>query len=62
MDGIALKSSSKFLRVKCNDCGHEQVVFGKAATPVKCQKCSKDLLMTTGGKSDLIAKVVKVLD
>ena len=56
------KPSSKFLKVKCNDCGHEQMVFGKASTEVKCLKCTKIILKPTGSKSNINAKVIKIYD
>jgi small subunit ribosomal protein S27e len=53
---------SKFLKVKCNDCGSEQVVFGNSASDVICLVCGKLLAKSTGGKINLLAKFVKVLD
>jgi small subunit ribosomal protein S27e len=53
---------SKFLRVKCNDCGSEQVVFGNAASEVRCLVCGKALAKPGGGKAAMVAKVTKVLD
>ena len=34
---------SRFLRVKCLNCGNQQIVFGCAATDVKCLVCGKNL-------------------
>jgi len=33
------KPASQFLRVKCEDCGNEQIVFDRAASVVLCQVC-----------------------
>jgi len=41
---------SKFLTVKCQDCGNEQIAFNKPATHVKCNVCGATLIKPTGGK------------
>ena len=53
---------SRFLKVKCNDCGSEQVVFGSSASTVKCLVCGKILVEPAAGKSKIMAKITKVLD
>jgi small subunit ribosomal protein S27e len=53
---------SNFLRVKCIDCGNEQIVFNHAASTVKCIICGKTLVKPKGGKSDIVAQVIEVLD
>ncbi len=40
---------SKFLKVKCGDCGNEQVVFSKPATRVACLVCGTTLVEPDGG-------------
>ena len=47
-------SKSKFLRIVCPRCYHDQIVFGRSATTIKCNKCSKKLIDTTGA-GDLYA-------
>lgn len=54
------ESKSKFVRVKCNDCGNEQVIFGNCASTVKCLVCDKILATPTGGKSDIKAEILEV--
>ena len=56
------KTNSNFLKVKCGDCGNEQVVFGATATRVKCLVCEKTLANSTGGKTKFVAEVLDVLD
>lgn len=51
-------ATSKFLKVKCNDCSNEQVVFSKPATLVKCTACGGTLIEPRGGKGSLKAEVV----
>ena len=52
---------SKFLKVVCPICGHQQTIFGKATTKVKCNNCGYVLVQPTGGKARIKAKVVKVM-
>ena len=40
-----------FLRVKCADCGSEQIVFHRPSTIVKCAVCGSTLATPTGGKA-----------
>jgi small subunit ribosomal protein S27e len=53
---------SKFLRVKCPDCGNEQVVFSQATIVVKCNVCSAVLAEPTGGKAAIKGEVVAALE
>lgn len=56
------KTKSRFLRVKCNGCGNEQVIFGCASTVVKCVVCEKTLVKPCGGKASVRTQVLDVLD
>jgi len=51
----------KFIKVRC-DCKNEQIIFGKAATEVKCLVCDKALATSTGGKTKLIARELEVMN
>ena len=53
---------SKFVKVKCNDCENEQVVFAHASTMVKCLVCGRTLAEPTGGKALIKTTVVEVLE
>lgn len=53
---------SRFVRVRCKKCKNDQVIFGKAATQVRCLKCGNLLAKPTGGKAKILAKIVEVLD
>ncbi len=61
-DKFTLKPKSRFVKVKCNDCSKEQIVFGKASTIVKCLNCGSVLVEPRGSKAKINAKIVKVLD
>jgi small subunit ribosomal protein S27e len=54
---------SKFIRIRCNTCGNEQVVFSHATFPARCLVCGVQLVQATGGRAKLInAEVVRILD
>lgn len=53
---------SKFLKVKCNDCENEQVVFCNASTVVKCLVCGRTIAEPTGGKANIKTQIVEVLE
>ena len=52
--------ASKFISVKCQDCGNEQVIFDKAATVVSCQVCGASVAFPTGGKASVKGEVTGV--
>ncbi|MFX0002062.1 MAG: 30S ribosomal protein S27e [Candidatus Hodarchaeota archaeon] len=52
---------SRFLRVKCLNCGNQQIIFGCSATDVECLVCGKTLLQSTGGKARILTKILEVL-
>ena len=56
------ETKSKFIKVRCNKCKNEQIVFGKSASPVKCLVCGESLLESTGGKSKIKSRVLEVLE
>jgi ribosomal protein S27E len=57
---MSKEPSSNFLKVECSCC-NEQVIFGKVASKVKCSVCNKPLTKPSGGKTVVLAKVVKVI-
>jgi small subunit ribosomal protein S27e len=59
---IFYNTKGNFLRVKCLDCGNQQVVFDRAASYVQCIICGKTLVEPTGGKSEIKAQILEVLD
>ena len=52
---------SRFLLVRCPDCGNEQVIFDHASIEVKCLMCNRTLAKPSGGKAEITAEVLKVL-
>lgn len=57
-----MKEESKFLKVRCQDCENEQILFSKASTPIECNICGRTLAEPTGGKSEIKTKVVSRVD
>lgn len=53
---------SKFLKVKCEDCGSEQTVFNKPAMEVNCLVCGKTLMKSGASTPKILTKNVKVLE
>lgn len=56
------KPRSKFLRVKCSDCGNEQVVFSHTTNSIHCNICGAILAEPAGGKAIIKGEVVALLD
>ena len=53
---------SKFMKIRCNSCKNEQIMFNKASTTVKCLVCGEVLASPTGGKAKINSTVLEVLD
>ncbi|UZE92023.1 MAG: 30S ribosomal protein S27e [Methanosarcinales archaeon] len=51
----------KFIKVKCDDCENEQVIFEKASSVIVCLVCGRTLAEPTGGKAKIKTKVLEVL-
>ena len=56
------KPRSKFLFVKCSDCGNEQVVFGNASIIVRCNVCEGILAEPTGGRAKIHGEILDIYD
>ncbi len=52
---------SRFVRVRCPQCGYEQVIFDHATFPVRCLICGTQLVETTGGKARILGEIVRIL-
>ncbi len=47
------KPRSRFLKVKCKNCGNEQVIFSHVTMTVSCNVCNTVLAEPSGGKAIL---------
>ncbi|MCS7135243.1 MAG: 30S ribosomal protein S27e [Candidatus Aenigmarchaeota archaeon] len=52
---------SRFLKVQCEKCKNEQIIFNKPATVVKCLVCENILAEPTGGIGNIKAKILKII-
>ncbi|HOT06058.1 MAG TPA: 30S ribosomal protein S27e [Methanotrichaceae archaeon] len=50
------------MKVKCNDCENEQIIFGNASTQVKCLVCGRTLAEPRGGKAEIKTQIVEVME
>lgn len=55
------KMKSEFLLVKCPDCQEERIVFSNASKDIGCVGCGRKLAESTGGRSIVLATVIKKL-
>lgn len=50
-----------FIKVKCPDCGNEQIVFRKAASLVTCHVCGSTLVKPKGSLGEVKGEVIEVV-
>lgn len=62
--GNSMKNNpdSKFIKLRCAKCKNEQIVFGKAASEIKCLVCGKTLAESSGGKTVVKTRILEVLE
>ncbi len=53
--------ANKFVKIRCNKCKAEQIMFEKATTSVTCNKCGEPLASPAGGKAKIQAKIIEIL-
>ncbi len=56
------KPKSVFLRVKCQKCGNEQLIFSNAVNKITCNVCGETLATPTGGRAEINGEVLTVLE
>jgi len=55
------KSKNRFIKVRCQSCKNEQIIFEGATTPVKCLVCDTPLAEPKGGKAEIKARILEFL-
>ncbi|MGM5483615.1 MAG: 30S ribosomal protein S27e [Nanobdellota archaeon] len=50
---------ASFVKIRCENCKKEQVIYMNASTPVKCLICGEEVAKPTGGKAKILAKIIK---
>ncbi|MDR0372730.1 MAG: 30S ribosomal protein S27e [Nitrososphaerota archaeon] len=56
------KPRSVFLRVKCQKCGNEQLLFSNAVNIITCNVCGITLAEPSGGRAKINGEVLSVLE
>lgn len=56
------KPRGRFLRIRCEDCGGEQVVFDRAASVVACLVCGTTIARPTGGVAEIKGEVLGAVE
>lgn len=51
-----------FMKVKCGDCGNEQVAFNRPSTVVACLVCGATLARPNGGEATFKGEVLNRLE
>ncbi len=63
LENQKLKNYDKvFLKVKCLDCGNEQIIYIRASTEVRCEVCGATMAKPTGGKALIRGEVMEVFE
>ena len=52
---------NQFIKVRCDKCKNEQIIFSRSASDVNCLVCDKELAKSTGGKTKVLGKVLEVM-
>lgn len=53
------EEKKSFVKVKCSDCGNEQIVFRKPTSEVSCQVCGSPLAEPTGGYAEFKGELIE---
>ncbi len=57
---VKLKNvGNKFIKIKCPDCGNEQVTYTKISSQVACFICGNTIARPTGGTLETTSEVVE---
>ena len=53
---------TKFIKIKCEKCKNEQVIFNKTSNKVYCLVCNELLAEPTGGTAKIKAQILETYD
>lgn len=45
--------SSKFQKIRCNECSEDQIVYSHATSTVTCNSCGNTIAESTGSKAKI---------
>lgn len=52
---------SRFVEIRCEDCGNNQVIFNKPSTEVRCLVCNAELAEPSGGGAKFYGTILGVV-
>lgn len=52
---------TKFIKVRCDKCKNEQIIFSNPSTEVRCLVCNELIARPNGGKTKINATVLEIL-
>ncbi|MCK4435446.1 30S ribosomal protein S27e [Candidatus Bathyarchaeota archaeon] len=61
-ESLVPKPTSYFLRVRCPDCGNEQLIYSHPTNVAKCNICQTTLATPTGGKAKVDGEVTSIME
>ncbi len=61
MANLVMKEETRFVKVRCNKCKNEQIIYGKATNIVRCLSCNTVLTESGGGKAKIRTLILEVL-
>jgi len=56
------KPKYRFIKIRCQSCKNEQIIFEGATTKVQCLVCDVVLAEPRGGKANIKTRIVEVLN
>ncbi len=56
------QSTTKFMKIKCEKCKNEQVIFERSASKIHCLVCNEILAEPTGGRARVKAQILEKYD
>lgn len=60
---IIPQPESRFIRLRCEKCKNEQIIFSKPSSEIRCLVCGALLAKPTGGIGQVVdSKIVEVLE
>lgn len=64
MTGVIIMTGprSKFLKVKCGDCGNIQTIFDRTNIRISCTVCGATMATPKGGKAEIKGEVLGRVD
>ncbi len=59
IEQLVKQPKNKFLKVKCESCGNEQIIFSVPSRNVKCLVCNEEIAKSTSHKAKIKGKIIE---